>query len=364
LAPATPSARPPAPVSPETVAPAGMAQAAFRAMGTTVAVIVQRDRQGEAEQAVRQLFEEWEAALSRFRPESELSRLNARAGEPAPASPLLRRVLRTALDAARATDGLYDPTLGAQIARLGYDRSFEQIEAKADVATDLTAEIAERRGEFTTEVTEITEGSEVRVGLVGTGAPVDGGPRQGGAWREIIVDERAGTVALPAGAALDFGGIAKGMAVDAALAALAGRGFGAALVNAGGDLAVLGTPPGERQWSLAVPGRDAWWSIPLVRGALATSGIARRHWLQAGAPRHHLLDPRTGLPSSSGLWSATVAAGSCAQAEVAAKVAFLLGRHEGGAFLRRLGLAGLLVGADGFWSAEGAWPVLEMETLP
>lgn len=344
-----------------------MAQAAFRAMGTTVAVIVERDRLDEAEQAVRQLFEEWEAALSRFRPESELSRLNARAGSPTPASPLVRRVLRAALDAARATDGIYDPTLGAQIVSLGYDRSFEQIEAKADATTDLTAENAEnaeRRGGFTTEVTEITEGGQVRVGLVGTGAPAGSGPRQGGAWREIVIDERAGTVTLPAGAALDFGGIAKGMAVDAALAALAERGFTSALVNAGGDLAALGTPPGERQWSLAVPGRHEWWSIPLVRGALATSGIARRHWTQAGAPRHHLLDPRTGLPSASGLWSATVAAGTCAQAEVAAKVAFLLGRGEGGAFLRRLGLAGLLVGADGFWSAAGSWPALEMETLP
>lgn len=322
-----------------------MAGATFRAMGTSVQVLAPGERLDEVLEMVRALFEEWEAALSRFRPESELSRLNARAGAAVGASPLLLRVLRAALDAARATDGMYDPTLGAQMVRMGYDRSFELIEA----------EHARTVGSV-----EATEENRRASGSAAGGEP-DGEP--GGAWRAIGLDERAGTVTLPAGAALDFGGIAKGMAVDAAVAALAGRGVSAALVNAGGDLAVLGVPPGARQWSLAVPGRDGWWSIPLVRGALATSGVARRHWMQDGAARHHLLDPRTGEPARSGLWSATVAAGTCAQAEVAAKVAFLLGRHEGGAFLRRLGLAGLLVGAEGFWSAEGGWPALEMESL-
>jgi thiamine biosynthesis lipoprotein len=174
----------------------------------------------------------------------------------------------------------------------------------------------------------------------------------------------AGTVTLPRGAALDFGGIAKGMAVDAAIGALREQGFRTALMNAGGDLAVLGLPPDERQWSIAVPGRNCHWRIPLVAGAVATSGIAKRHWTQGGEVRHHLLDPRTGLPAQTGLWSVTVAAGRCAQAEVAAKVAFVLGRREGAAFLRRHGLAGLLVGAEGLWSAEGGWPALEMEVTP
>jgi thiamine biosynthesis lipoprotein len=109
------------------------------------------------------------------------------------------------------------------------------------------------------------------------------------------------------------------MAVDAALERLRLNGIGTAMVNAGGDLAVLGLPPDAEQWPVAVPGQHHLWTIPLRRGSIATSGIARRHWWQGQTLRHHLLDPRTGLPAQSDLWSVTVIADRCEQAEVAAK---------------------------------------------
>lgn len=133
------------------------------------------------------------------------------------------------------------------------------------------------------------------------------------------------------------------MAVDAALEQLRQHGLQMALVNADGDLEVLGVPALERQWPIEVEGKTRSWVIPLKRGALATSGISGQHWRQGGHERHHLLDPRTGLPAQSGLWSVTVAADSCEQAEVAAKVAFLLGEAQGGEFLRCHDLSGLLV---------------------
>lgn len=160
---------------------------------------------------------------------------------------------------------------------------------------------------------------------------------------------------------LDFGGIAKGMAVDAALNSLRQAGIDIALVNAGGDLAVLGVPPEIEQWQLAVPGKQQSWNIPLRQGAMATSGVARRRWQQGGQQRHHLLDPRTGTSAQSGLWSVTVVAARCEQAEVGAKVAFILGRKRGANFLRTHSLAGLLVGEDGTWEAVAPWPVHLME---
>ncbi len=146
------------------------------------------------------------------------------------------------------------------------------------------------------------------------------------------------------------------MAVDAALAGLRRLGIDAALVNAGGDLAVCGLPPGADAWPIVVAGQESSHTLPLHHGAVATSGVARRRWRQGREERHHLLDPRTGAPARSGLWSATVVAARCAQAEVAAKAAFVLGPVAGAEFLRTRGLAGLLIGDDGACRRVGAWP--------
>jgi thiamine biosynthesis lipoprotein len=232
---------------------------------------------------------------------------------------LLWDVLNAALAAAWASDGLYDPTLLPQLVQLGYDRSF-------DTLPDLVPARANP-------------------------------PAPGGRWREITLDRARRRVTLPVGTALDFGGIAKGMAVDAALERLRAWGVGAALVNAGGDLAVHGLPPHAAAWPVAVAGNGAETrTVALHHGALATSGIARRRWRQGGERHHHLLDPRTGLPAQSGLWSVSVVAARCAQAEVAAKAAFILGPEAGARFLHERGLAGLLVEENGRCHAAGAWP--------
>ena len=308
---------------PERVLPAGLARATFAAMGTSVEVVLPTARRAEAAR-VRALFETWEATLSRFRPDSELSALNRQAGRPVTVSPLLLEVLTTAIAAARATGGLYDPMLLRQMLRVGYDRSFDDLPAVVGVAA----------------------------------GPVV----LGGAWRLIQIDPERRRVTLPRGDGLDFGGIAKGMAVDAALRELAACGVERALVNAGGDLAVLGTPPGLDAWPIAVPGTDREWALPLRSGAVATSGIARRHWRQGARERHHLLDPRSGEPAMSALWSVTVVAGRCAQAEVAAKVAFVMGAEAGARWIGERALAGVLVGADGRACAAGSWPVGMLET--
>jgi thiamine biosynthesis lipoprotein len=283
-------------------------------MGTTIEVVLHREAAFDGAAAVRTIFEEWEGTLSRFRPESDLSRLNRQTGRLVAVSPLLGRVLGAALDAAQATDGLYDPTLLPHIVRLGYDRSFELLPP---------------------------------LNPSGTYAP-----RPGGGWRAVYLDSERLHVTMPAGVQVDLGGIAKGMAVDAALEHLREIGIGNALVNAGGDLAVLGAPPGLDAWPIAVAAR----TVPLRCGAMATSGTARRRWRQGTQLRHHILDPRTGLPSINGVWSVSVAAARCMQAEVATKTAFILGPEAGAGFLLSRGLAGMFVMESGEERTVGSWP--------
>ena len=315
----------PGQASPDYTTPPGMRREEFRAMGTTISMLLPESQAEPGVQIVRALFSEWEQTLSRFLPESELSQLNQQAETPVAVSDLLYTVLATALTAAQATQGVYDPALLDQLVQLGYDRTFDDLPA-------------------------------VRFDPIIPGEP-------GGRWRGIKVDPIRRHVTLPVGIKLDFGGIAKGMAVDAALEQLRQNGVSPAMVNAGGDLAVLGLPPDAEQWPIAVPGWEQFWTIPLHHGAISTSGIARRYWWQGNTLRHHLLDPRTGLPAQSDLWSVTVVADRCEQAEVAAKVAFILGSKPGADFLRRHRIAGLLVHEDGMWEAVEPWPVQLMEEI-
>ncbi len=272
----------------------------------------------EAAELVVNLFAEWDERFSRFKPESELSRVNAAAGVSVAVSEPMFAMLAAAIDAARATDGLFDPLLGHRMVALGYDRTY--------------AQLPERRA----------------------GVPVDAW--QPGAWRAIVLDPMRSTVIIPAGTGLDFGGIAKGMAVDAALRLLVDAGLPFASVNAGGDMAVHGTPTGMRSWPIAIelgPGRDRVVTLP--SGALATSSVLRRRWRTNGTERHHLLDPRTGLPSASGVMQASVAAATCRQAEVAAKAALVSGLAAGTDFCERHGLAALLLTDDGDEWRVGSW---------
>ena len=235
-------------------------------------------------EAVARLFHAWEQVFSRFRPDSELSRLNRSSAEAVFVSPLFARVLGTTLGASAATGGLVDPTLGEAIEAAGYDRDF------AEVGDD--------------------------PGPLGATAP--------GRWRDVRLAGRL--VTRPAGTALDLNGVVKAMAVDEALELLSGGSF----VSAGGDLAARG------ETTVALPGGGA---VQLLAGGLATSGTTRRRWVRGGVPQHHLLDPRTGRPSRSCWTQVTVAAATCLAADVAAKAAFLLG-GDGPGWLDGRGLPG------------------------
>jgi thiamine biosynthesis lipoprotein len=247
----------------------------FHAMGTEVELMV-HGRAGERWEAVEKEFELLEQSMSRFRPDSELSRLN-RDGRIVGSRPLVE-VVRAAVDARERTGGLFDPTVHDALVLAGYDRTFEEV---ADVALHVRDD----------------------VGCAG----------------EVDVDGRR--IVLGDGVRLDLGGIAKGYAVDRAAELLAHA--GPSLVNAGGDVAVRGG-----SWPVGVETADGTITLLLERGALATSGSDRRRWTTERGSAHHLIDPRTGRSANTGVLRATVFADSALEAEVLAKVAFLGGEVD------------------------------------
>lgn len=274
-------------------------------MGSEVEAWVPASSADLAEEILTNLFQTWEAVLSRFDPNSALTALNRGAGRWIAVPALLWDAIGAALDAAKATDGVFDPTVGGVLEALGYDRPFDQI----------------------------SPGSSTR-----RFAPP---PRAN--WRQIALDPVARRVKLPPGAHLDLGGIGKGLTVDEALRRLEAAGCVPALVSAGGDLAVRGLPPGPAGWAVGIPSGHVLW---LQRGAVATSGPERRRWSQGSRQRHHLIDPQTGQPGKPHWRWCTVVAHSAAQADVAATVAWLLGSRAPD-FLSAHQMAGILAPHEG-----------------
>lgn len=298
----------------------------FRAMNTDIGAWVWSETPEAifALHEVESMFHDVEAQLSRFRPQSELSRLNAAAGKnPVPVAPLLYTVLALALRAAEETGGVFDPTVLHALRQAGYDRSFETIPAQEDVAESNNKP-----------------------------HPID--------WRQIRLDPVERTVWMPKGLGIDLGGIAKGWTVDQAAELLAD--VGPTLVDAGGDIRVIGCPQGE-PWPVAVQSpfdldKDEM-VLALQDGAVATSSIGGRTWVRNGQRQHHLIDPGLGRPSESDLHTVTVLAATAVEAEVAAKVALILGADAGKDFLRRRGLNGLFYDKGGAWEAIGVLPMIQ-----
>ncbi len=323
----------------------------FRAMNTDVVAVVVADDPDEADAALRDvenLFTTTEAALSRFRPESELSRLNRSTGTPARVSPLLYAAVEAALAAARATGGLFDPTILGALVAAGYDRSFELIRDRRPRASSGGVERGDRRGPPAPEMREVLAARAT--------------------WRDIRLDPRTRTITLPDGHGIDLGGIGKGWTVDRAAARL--RRFRDFAIDAGGDIYASGVQADRTPWTIGVedprdPRRDLL-TLAVRDRAVATSTVAHRRWEQDGRARHHLIDPRTGQPSQSAVLAATVVADSVARAETLTKAALLLGPEQGRCFLdAQPDAEGMLVLANGqIIQSVGFHEVLHGEAVP
>lgn len=312
-----------------------MHELSLRALGATIAAFIDGDpsaprtpSDARARRALARLqpwLERTEASLSRFRPDSELSRLNAR-GSTVVASTTLLAAVKRALAAARATDGLVTPLVLPALLAAGYGRSFAALAPPADDSAAAPA-----------------ADGPAAADLPRPPAPVAD-------FRAVVLDEERAFIRLPPGAGLDLGGTVKGAWADAAARALASA--GPALVDAGGDIAVSGPRADGTAWPVGIadPHRpDELLELLAVRaGGVATSGTDVRRWGRGPARAHHLIDPRTGAPATTDVLAATVVGPSAFAAEVAAKVVCLSGARAGLAFIDdQPGLAALVVRTDG-----------------
>lgn len=314
--------------TPEEVAAAGdrsseVASTSWRALGTRVDLLTVRGDLERARRAVEEVLVAVDATYSRFRPDSELVAVNARAGTTLTLSPLLATALATAIRAARLTDGLCDPTVGTALHRIGYDDDF--------------ARIVER------------------------GEPVVLRLERIPGWRTLRFDEAARTLWAPSGVELDLGSTGKALAADLAVAAaIDAMGEGGALVSLGGDLAVAGEVP-DGGWRVLAADDSATSSqadgevIAVRSGGVATSSTRVRRWQRGSVALHHLIDPRTGLPAVTPWRTVSVAAASCVDANAAATAGTILG-EPAPAWIEGLGLPARFVRDDGSIVRVAGWP--------
>jgi FAD:protein FMN transferase len=271
-------------------------------------------------------------ACSRFREDSELTRVNASAGRTVKVDPLLIEATEVGLRAARLTGGDVDPTLGRALELAGYDRDWNLI-------ADSSSQPAHPRTDQPAHVV-----ASVRAG-----------------WEAIELDRVRSTLRIPRGVKLDLGATAKAWAADRASRAVHEATGCGVLVSLGGDLSTAGPSPAGG-WTVHVTddhrnGTDSpGQRIEIADGGLATSSTTVRRWRRRGRTMHHILDPVTGEPASEVWRTVSVAAGDCTDANIAATAAIVRG-EDGPGWLTQLKVPARLVRSDGEIVKVCSWPL-------
>jgi FAD:protein FMN transferase len=314
-------------VSAPALASAGVAAEEWEALGTSVVLRTTRpDGFDAAREHVARELAAIDLACSRFREDSELSRLNAHAGRRTKVGPLLLAALEVAIRAAELTDGDVDPTVGRALELAGYDRDWRMLDA-ADEEPERHAAIVAR----------------VRAG-----------------WRTVELDRAGSSVRVPAGIRLDLGASAKAWAADRAAEAAAEAAGCGVLVGIGGDFATGGSAPAGG-WRIHVtddhragPTAEGQ-TVSISSGGLATSSTAVRRWSHEGHTMHHIIDPGTGAPVLDTWRTVSVAAANCTDANIATTAA-LVRAAAAPEWLLGLELPARLVDWQGGELTLGGWP--------
>ncbi len=301
----------------------GGEQGSWAVFGTT-AVLLLTDVAviGKARQIADAQLAAVDRACSRFRRDSELSRLNAAGGALTIVSELFAELIAEALRAAELTDGDVDPTCGGALVAAGYDRDFGELAASGPAQARPASAIP--------------------------------------GWRSVRFDPDARAVQLARGAQLDLGSTAKSWSADRCADLIADRLGVGVLVSLGGDIAVAGPPPGDG-WRVkatddhAAPADAPGQTVTIRTGGLATSSTTVRAWQAGGKQMHHIIDPRTGEPVVSRWRTVSVAAGTCADANIAS-TASIIRSDAAPAWLTELGLPARLVSRDGTVTTTPGWP--------
>jgi thiamine biosynthesis lipoprotein len=268
------------------------------------------------------LLDHLESRWSRFLPDSDVSRLNVADGRPVRVDSTTIMLLTTMTEAWHATEQRFDPCTLRALVAAGYRSSLDDPDRVTVLPSGTVRLTQQQCGEFRNDDPTLDS---------------------------IEIDPDACTVRLPAGLSIDAGGIGKGLAADLAVASALRSGADGALVSIGGDLSMGGNPP-DGGWTVAIehpePERGTVGSVAVPGGGVATSSTRSRRWQRCGRERHHVIDPWTGLPSTTDLSSVTVLARSGWLAEVHATAAILAGSSEVIEYLGRHELSGLAVAGD------------------
>lgn len=306
------------------VRPSETAVRSMDAIGTTAVVAVTDS--GQADAALALLAEDLGAiddACSRFRPDSELRRLERMAqGRPTTVSPLLYDALEVACGVAADTAGIVDPTIGSALVELGYDRDF------GDMAAIESASLQP--------------------------------PRPAPGWWHIQLDPRRRRVAIPTGVHVDLGASAKAFVADRSARRIHDAVGCGVLVNLGGDIAVAGPAPAGG-WAVGIAAEcrtaaeDVDQVVAVRSGGLASSGTTARSWVRNGRSVHHIIDPWTGEPAPA-VWAlVSTTAGTCVEANAWSTAAVVWGEDAVGNLTAR-GIDARLVRPDGTVVTVGQWP--------
>jgi thiamine biosynthesis lipoprotein ApbE len=300
-------------------------------------------------------------ACSRFRDDSDLTRVNAHAGgRPVPVAPLLVEALQVAVRAAELTDGDVDPTVGAALVLAGYDRDFSLLERREHSGAWVAEDSRERAREWFAAETPAAGGDLHNP----PSPPPTLIARRLSGHRTVELDAGRSTVRIPSGILLDLGATAKAWAADRGARAVWAAARCGVLVSLGGDIATAGGvgsgPAGG--WRIHVTddhrsGPDApGQTVAIADGGLATTSVAVRRWQRGAQPMHHIIDPSSGAPARGPWRTVSVAAADCTDANIAATAALVRG-HRAPAWLDALGLPARLVAHDGAVLRVGDWPL-------
>jgi thiamine biosynthesis lipoprotein len=283
----------------------------FRAMNTPIQLAADADS-AQVErgfQAARDFIDACERRFTRFSDDSELSSLNRAAGDWFRASPELIELVSLAQKFHNQTRGLFDPAILTDLRRLGYDKSMDEIRISGGVSGWISG---------------LNPGYE---------SPREGflEQRERPVFQLVKIDPDGGRIWMPSNMQLDLGGIAKGWIAEKAALILSEYSSTCA-VNAGGDMFLVNLPSGQEAWEIGLedplnPQQDLA-ILKIQPGALATSSVTKRTWVQNNSQRHHLIDPRTGRPAETEWLSMTVIAPHAAAAEVYAKALLIAGKGD------------------------------------
>ncbi|NLJ74989.1 MAG: FAD:protein FMN transferase [Firmicutes bacterium] len=292
-------------------------------MDTTVDIRVDARN---SEELVNQAFAEIEGiekSLSRYVDTSEVSKINAHAGQWVEVSQFTIDLVKEALRISELSDGAFDVTIGAVIELWGFGTGDYKVPSEEEIVQALKT--------------------------VG--------------YEKVEIDEAERKVRIPEGTILDLGGIAKGYAVDQASRLLRKSNAKRSIINAGGDISVIGRRPDDTPWRVGVQNpdnpADIRWILPLEDSSVVTSGDYQRYFVFNDQKWHHIIDPRTGYPARE-LKSVTVVTESATVADALSTAIFVLGMEAGSRLVEEMaGVEAIIVSQDGVWIS----PELEEQIL-